>query len=98
MNTELLRKILDKARDDASPSDAMLIEDLGRGLEPLFAVLETEDCDEPMDLAAYVTDFKALSSHALSSENGIDESEEGYSLINADTFSVWIEKLWKLAQ
>lgn len=100
MNTELLSRILREARDAApNPSAAMTVEDLTRDLDPLLAVLETSpDVEEPMDLAAYITDFKNLAEHALASENGIDESEEGFSLSNAETFGVWVEKLWSLAQ
>lgn len=100
MNTELLSRILREARDAApNPSAAMAVEDLTRDLDPLLAVLETSpDVEEPMDLAAYIADFKNLAEHALASENGIDESEEGFCLSNAETFGVWVEKLWSLAQ
>jgi hypothetical protein len=100
MDTDLLSRILREARDAApNPAAAMAIEDLTRDLDPLLTVRETSsDVDEPMDVAAYITDFKALAEHALASENGIDESEGGFSLINPETFGVWIEKLWSLAQ
>lgn len=96
MNTELLDRILEAARLAATPSDAMHIEDLQRDLAPLLKVLDSADCDEPMDVAAYVTDFKALSAHAL-----MDSDEAGFDtdgVSDPAKFEAWAEKLWSLAQ
>jgi len=100
MDTDLLSRILREARDAApNPAAAMAIEDLARDLDPLSTVLETSsDVDEPMDVAAYITDFKALAEHALldDDESGIDGN--AVEVVDADKFAVWIEKLWSLAQ
>lgn len=100
MDTDLLSRLLREARDAApNPAAAMAIEDLTRDLDPLLTVLETSaDVDEPMDVAAYITDFKALAEHALldDDETGIDCN--AVEVVDADKFAVWIEKLWSLAQ
>ena len=100
MDTDLLSRILREARDAApNPSAAMAIEDLTRDLDPLLTVLETSpDVDEPMDVAAYITDFKALAEHALLDEDESGISGDGAEVTDADKFAVWIEKLWSLAQ
>jgi hypothetical protein len=106
MDTDLLSRILREARDAApNPSAAMAIEDLTRDLDPLLTVLETSgDVEEPMDVAAYITDFKALADHIQTqpfdvSDTGKDEFDAvTIQELTPGAFAEWLDELERLAQ
>lgn len=94
---KLILDTLERARLAASPSDAILLADAIADLEALADALGARGLALD-DAPACVTKFNALAEHAIASENGIDESEDGFALSNAETFGEWVQKLWDLAQ
>ena len=94
---KLILDTLERARLAASPSDAILLADAIADLEALADALDARGLALD-DAPACVTKFNALAEHAIASENGIDESEDGFALSNAETFGEWVQKLWDLAQ
>lgn len=98
MDTKLLDQILGAARTSATGSEAMRIEDLQRDLTPLLEVLDTEDCDEPMNVAAYVADFKALAGHIMEPLDGDGIDQETGEVEDQAVFSEWCQTLYRLAQ
>ena len=94
---KLILDTLERARLAASPSDAILLADAITDLETLADALDARGLALD-DAPACVTKFNALAEHAIASENGVDESEDGFALSNAETFGEWVQKLWDLAQ
>lgn len=94
---KLILDTLERARLAASPADADALRVALIDLEALAAALDARGLALD-DAPASITKFNALAEHALVSENGIDESEEGFALSNAKTFGAWVQQLWNLAQ
>ena len=95
---KLMLDTLERAK--LSTTDLSLADDLRIAridLEALAAALDARGLALD-DAPACVTKFNALAEHAIASENGIDESEDGFALSNAETFGEWVQKLWDLAQ
>lgn len=80
---KLILDTLEAARLTASPAEADALRVALIDLEALAAALDARGLALD-DAPACVTDFKALAEHAMASENGIDESEEGFALSSAE--------------
>lgn len=102
MNTELLRRILNDARDNAAnPSAAMAIEDLMCDVQDLDTLLEHEGADSLACGVQALDDLKELREHVKTQP--FDSCGEADGTITVEeltpgSFGEWLAELERLTQ